>query len=93
MKGYNLIYLFVNFTYLCGDKEFQGHTIISGRSKNNEDIVHKYFCDFYGKNSLDKDFIKARKYYYDDYEKGVKIDNWTRITKKEKELLNVLGVH
>lgn len=87
--------LLVQYDIIDGEYEFGSNTICTGTKRQQEEnIIDKYFKEFYGKGNFSKfDYEKARQYMYFNGSLGVKIRSWTIIDSRDKQILNEFGIH
>lgn len=83
--------LSVTYIVRTCEHKFIGHTIRTGsKNEKDENIIHKFFLDFYGENDL-VEWVKASNYSYCG-QINIKNIYWVEITEKDKIVLNKVGI-
>jgi len=87
-------YLLIRYNNINGEHEYCGHAVLVVHPrKKNENAVHEYFQDFWGRNcngkyNIDKrETIKYSYYMYFSGEVAVNDIRWEEITERQYNVL------
>jgi hypothetical protein len=82
----------IKYTCQVGEYEFSGQATLELRPRQRvETQVHRYFCDFYGKENLEL-AERGVSYLYNGGEVAVKRISYQEITAEQNAVLQELGV-
>lgn len=93
MSSGKMRYYLVKFVCVVAEYEFLSHTVLTLKPREKiETQIHKYFCDFYGDESLTEANRTTGSYLYNAGEVGVKVKGASEISEEQAIMLEGLGL-